>query len=56
MLDPESDIAERLANAIRHHQKNLAEQDQAEKKLEVQRQLVTHLEGLSDESDEDDPF
>lgn len=55
MLDPQSDIAEQLANAIRHHQKNLVEQDKAEKNVEVLRQLVTQLEGLSDQSDEDDP-
>jgi len=39
MLDPESDIAEPLANAIRNHQKNLAAQDKAEKNVEVLRQL-----------------
>ena len=48
MLDPESDSAERLANAIRHHQKNLAEQDKAEKNVEKLRQLVTQLEEFSD--------
>ncbi len=48
MLDPESDIAEQLVNAIRHHQKNLAEQDMAEKKVEALRQLVTQLEEISD--------
>ena len=35
MLDPESNIAEQLANAIRHHQKRLVEQDEAEKKAFV---------------------
>ncbi len=54
MLDPQSDIAEQLANAIRHHQKNLAEQGKAEKNVEMLRQLVTQLEGLSDESNKDD--
>ena len=54
MLDPESDIAEQLANAIRHHQKNLVEQDKAEKNVETLRQRVTQLKGLSDESDKDD--
>jgi len=53
MLDPESDIAEQLANAIRHHQKNLAEQDKAEKKVEALRELVTQLEGMSDGSKDD---
>ncbi len=53
MLDPESNIAEQLANAIRHHQKNLAEQDKAEKKVEALRQLVTQLEGISDGSKDD---
>ncbi len=49
MLDPQSDIAEQLANAIRHHQKNLVEQDKAEKNIEMLRQLVTQLEELSDD-------
>ena len=48
MLDPESDIAEQLANAIRHHQKNLAEQDKAKKNIETLRHLVTQLEAFSD--------
>lgn len=48
MLDPESNIAEQLANAIRHHQKNLVEQDKAEKNVEMLRQLVTQLEEFSD--------
>lgn len=53
MLDPESNIAEQLANAIRHHQKNMAEQDKAEKKVEALRELVTQLEGMSDGSKDD---
>jgi len=53
MLDPESNIAEQLANAIRHHQKNMAEQDKAEKKVEALRQLVTQLEEISDGSKDD---
>ncbi len=48
MLDPESNIAEQLANAIKHHQKSLVEQDQAEKNVEILRQLVTQLEEISD--------
>ncbi len=48
MLDPESDIAEQLANAIKHHQRNLAERDEAEKNVERLRQLVTQLEEISD--------
>ncbi len=54
MLDPESDIAEQLANAIRHHQNNLAEQDKAEKKVEALRQLVTQLEEISDGNKDDE--
>ncbi len=53
MLDPQSDIAEQLANAIRHHQKNLAEQGKAEKNVEMLRQLVTQLEELSDGNKDD---
>ena len=53
MLDPESDIAERLANAIRRHQKNLAGQDKAEKNVETLRQLATQLEEISDGNKDD---
>ncbi len=53
MLGRQSDIAERLANAIRHHQRNLVEQDEAEKNFEILRQLAPQLEGLSDTSDKD---
>ncbi len=48
MLDPESDIAEQLANAFGHRQKNLVEQDKAKKNVEILRQLVTQLEAISD--------
>jgi hypothetical protein len=48
MLDPESNIAEQLADAIRHHQKNLVEQHKANKNVEKLRQLVTQLEEISD--------
>ena len=48
MLDPESDIAEQLANAFRHRQKNLVEQDKAKKNVEMLRRIVAQLEELSD--------
>ncbi len=54
MLDPESDIAEPLANAIRNHQKNLAAQDKAEKNVEMLRQPVTQLEEISDGHKDDE--
>ncbi|MEE8500249.1 MAG: hypothetical protein V3S27_06715 [Kiloniellales bacterium] len=53
MLDPESNVAEQLANALRHHQKNLVEKDKAEKNVEVLRQLVDQLETLTDSSNQD---
>ena len=53
MLDPESNVAERLANALRLHQKNLAEKDKAEKNVEVLRQLVDQLETMSSSSNQD---
>ena len=53
MLDPESDVAEQLANALRHHQKNLVENDKAEKNVEVLRQLESQLETLTDPSNQD---
>ncbi len=54
MLNPESDIAEQLANAIRRHQKNLVEQDEAEKNVEKLRRLVTQLEEISDGNKDDE--
>ena len=54
MLDPESNVAEQLANALKHHQKNLIEKDKAEKNVEVLRQLVTQLETLTEQSNKDD--
>jgi hypothetical protein len=54
MLDPESDVAEQLAHALRHHQKNLIETDKAAKNVEALRQLVSQLETLSDPSSHDD--
>ncbi len=53
MLDPESNVAEQLAHALRHHQKNLIEKDTAEKKLEALRQLVSQLENVTDPSNQD---
>ncbi len=54
MLDPESDTAEQLANAFKHHQKNLIEQDKAKKNVEILRQLVTQLEEISDGRKDDE--
>ncbi len=54
MLDPESNVAEQLANALRHHQRNLVEKDKAKKNVEVLRQLVDPFETMSDSSNQDD--
>jgi hypothetical protein len=54
MLDPESDVAERLANALRQHQKNRVEKDQEEKNVEVLRRLLSQLETGSEDSGKDD--
>ena len=54
MLDPESNVAEQLANALKHHQKNLIEKDKAEKSVEALRQLVSELETLTDPSNKGD--
>ena len=54
MLDPESNVAVQLANALRHHQKNLFEKDGAEKNVEVLRQLVGQFATMSDSSNQDD--
>ena len=54
MIDPESSVAEQLANALKHHQKNLIEKDKAEKNVEALRQLVDQLESMSELSGKDD--
>ncbi len=53
MLDPESDMAEQLAKAIKHHQKNLGAQDEAERKVEMLRQLVAQLEEMAGAADDE---
>ena len=53
MLYPERNVAEQLANALRHHQKSLVEKDKAEKNVRVLRPLVTQLETLTDPSNQD---
>ncbi len=53
MLDPESNVAEQLAHALRHHQKNVVEKDKAEKNLEMLRQLVDQFETMPDQSGKD---
>ena len=50
MLNPESDVAEQLAQALRLHQKNLIEKDRAENNVEVPGQL----ESLSEDPGTDD--
>lgn len=54
MLDPESDVAEQLANALRHHQKNLLEKDRAEKDVERLREMMTQLEAMTNETGRND--
>ena len=54
MLDPESNVAEQLAHALKHHQKNLIEKNKAEKDVEALRQLVSQLETLTEPSSKDD--
>ena len=53
MLNPESNVAEQLANALKHHQKHLIEKDKAEKSVEALRQLASQLEALTDPSNQD---
>ena len=53
MLNPESNVAEQLANALRHHQKHLVEKDKAEKNVVALRQLVSQMETLADPSNQD---
>ena len=50
MIDPKSNVAEQLAGALKHHQKNMIETNKARKNVEVLREMVTQLETLSAES------
>jgi hypothetical protein len=53
MIDPQSNMAEQLAIALRHHQNSQIEENKAKKNVEVLRDLVTQLESLSAESGKD---
>lgn len=44
MLNPESDLAERLAEALRHHQKNLADQKKAHDDVQRLEQMLDLLQ------------
>ena len=50
MPDPESDVAEQLAQALRHYQKNLIGKDQAKQNVAAPRRL----ESLSEDPGTDD--
>ena len=53
MIDPQSNMAEQLANALRHHQNNQIEASKAKKNVEVLRDLVAQLESMSTDSGKD---
>ncbi len=53
MIDPQSNMAEQLANALRHHQNNQIESNKAKKNVEVLRDLVAQLESMSTDSVKD---
>lgn len=44
MLNPESDVAERLAEALRHHQKNLVERKKAHDDVQRLEQMLDLLQ------------
>lgn len=52
MLDPKTNVAEQLADALRHHQKNMVQQQQAEQKAAVLQQMVDQLKEMSDGEDD----
>ena len=53
MLDPKSNMAEQLANALLHHQKNLKEQKKAQKNTEMLEQMLEQLEELAEQKKSD---
>jgi len=54
MIDPQSNMAEQLASALRHHQNNQIEANKAKKNVEVLRDLVAQLETMSTDSGKGD--
>jgi len=53
MIDPQSNMAEQLANALRHHQNNQIKANKAKRNAEVLRDQEAQLESLSAESGKD---
>ena len=44
MLNPDSNVAEQLEEALRHHQKNTEASSEAQKKLAIMEQLARQME------------
>ncbi len=53
MLDPKTNMAEELANALSYHQKNLIEQKKSQKNSEMLEQMLKQLEELSEHKKSD---
>ena len=49
MLDPESNLANQLVEAMKHHQRNAEATKEARKKLEMMEQLAEQIEQMQDE-------
>lgn len=49
MFDPNSDIARQLAQALMHHQRNLARNKQAEHDLERLQEMLARAQALADD-------
>ncbi len=48
MLDRDTNLVEQLAEAMKHHQRNVDATKEAAKKLELMRQLAAQIEQMQD--------
>ena len=48
MLNPDTNLAEQLALAMKHHKRNADEAKEAEKKLAIMQQLAAQIERMQD--------
>ncbi len=52
MMNPDSNIAEQLASAFSHHQNNLKDKKDAEKKVDMLQQMLAQIEAVLEKDKE----
>lgn len=53
MIDPKSNVAKQLAEALKHHQGNLAANQEAANNLERLKQMAARLQEMAEESSDE---